>query len=380
MNPGPRGPQAHLGPCQGRSSSGKCESSDTGLSLPCLLASPLLSQLPSASQDQGPSALSMLSPSCSHFNSPGSLPSKLWHLLILLCRKLDSFLYCLGPKELGCGGGGRVSEVMPSWSWAPSPKHLGMLTSSPPSPVSRDYLAEAPATSQHLLEHWSLESFSWTLSFSWTRRHAYMEIRQPGVVFTFLRSPFPLKTLKVEHCASSVRLGLNWHFVCLNVAAGLKGNFPLVGLQFQCGGLVNLPACGRSGVVVAFSLWFVSCFRLTPAAPGSSQATGQIRAGAASLHPIQGNVNSELHLRPVLRLTATPWSLTHWERPWIKLTSSWIPVRFITEEPRVSLCAFYSSWVWEPMRRTSPQNNDRLPTPGLQLISNSPLSTQPNQT
>ena len=47
-------------------------------------------------------------------------------------------------------------------------------------------------------------------------------------------------------------------------------------------------------------------FCATLTAYGSSQARGQIRAVAASLHHSHSNMGSELHLRPIPQLTATP--------------------------------------------------------------------------
>jgi len=47
-------------------------------------------------------------------------------------------------------------------------------------------------------------------------------------------------------------------------------------------------------------------FRAKPAAYLSSQARGQIRAAAASLHQSHRNAGSELHLRPTSQLTAMP--------------------------------------------------------------------------
>ena len=44
----------------------------------------------------------------------------------------------------------------------------------------------------------------------------------------------------------------------------------------------------------------------TPAAYGGSQARGLIRAIAAGLHHSHSHTRSELHLRPIPQLTATP--------------------------------------------------------------------------
>ena len=76
--------------------------------------------------------------------------------------------------------------------------------------------------------------------------------------------------------------------------------------------------------------FFFSLFRAAPAAYRSSQARGWITVTAASLHYSHSNSGSELHLQPTPQLMATPDPLTHWERPGIQPTSSWILVRFLT--------------------------------------------------
>ena len=53
----------------------------------------------------------------------------------------------------------------------------------------------------------------------------------------------------------------------------------------------------------------IAFFRATPIAYGNSQARGQIRATAASLHHSHGNTGSELclhHLQPTPQLMAMP--------------------------------------------------------------------------
>ena len=82
---------------------------------------------------------------------------------------------------------------------------------------------------------------------------------------------------------------------------------------------------------LALSLFFFLLFRVKSAAYESSQARGPIRAAAASLHHSHSNSGPELHLQPILQLTETPArSSTHWLRPEIESTSSWILVRFVT--------------------------------------------------
>ena len=54
------------------------------------------------------------------------------------------------------------------------------------------------------------------------------------------------------------------------------------------------------------TLFFFSAFWAAPAAYGSSQARGQIRATAASPHHSHSNTGSEPCLRPTPQLTAMP--------------------------------------------------------------------------
>ena len=73
----------------------------------------------------------------------------------------------------------------------------------------------------------------------------------------------------------------------------------------------------------------MNLFRATPAAYGGSQARGQIRATAASLHHSYSNTGSEPCLRHTPQLRPVPDSLIHWTRRGIKPTSSWILVEFV---------------------------------------------------
>ena len=90
--------------------------------------------------------------------------------------------------------------------------------------------------------------------------------------------------------------------------------------------------------------FFIIIFSVSPAAYRGSQARGQIRAVAASLHHNQSNARSELRLRPTpqpeqCQIRAAPatyttphsntGSLTHWVRPGKETASSWILVRLV---------------------------------------------------
>ena len=63
-----------------------------------------------------------------------------------------------------------------------------------------------------------------------------------------------------------------------------------------------LPGAGKRPVIF-FSFSFS---RAVLAAYGGSQARGRIGAVASGLHHSRSNVGSELHLRPMPQLTATP--------------------------------------------------------------------------
>ena len=87
---------------------------------------------------------------------------------------------------------------------------------------------------------------------------------------------------------------------------------------------------GKEGVLRHF-FFFVCFFRATLTAYGSSQAWGWIRAAAsgyttATVSWDSSCVGDQAH--------DNAGSSTHWVRPWIKSTSSWIVVRFVTTEPQ----------------------------------------------
>ena len=55
-----------------------------------------------------------------------------------------------------------------------------------------------------------------------------------------------------------------------------------------------------------FIIYFILLFRGTPATYGSSEARGEIRAVAASLHHSHSNAGSKPHLQHTPQLTAVP--------------------------------------------------------------------------
>ena len=94
-----------------------------------------------------------------------------------------------------------------------------------------------------------------------------------------------------------------------------------------------------------FSSYFIDLFaflRATSTAYTGSQARGQIGATAAGSCHSHSNSESESHLQPTAH--GNTGSLTHWARPEIKPTSSWILVRFISAEPQWKLLNWYF-WV-----------------------------------
>ena len=99
-------------------------------------------------------------------------------------------------------------------------------------------------------------------------------------------------------------------------------------------------------VIFLFS-FFLSFFffRATSMSYGESQARGQIRAVAASLHHSH---NTTIQATSVTYTTAhgNAESLSHWARPGIKPVSSWILVRFIFAEPRQELPTYFSLFLF----------------------------------
>ena len=99
-------------------------------------------------------------------------------------------------------------------------------------------------------------------------------------------------------------------------------------------------------------------FRAAPAAYGSSQVRGRIRATALGLHHSHSNTRSEPHLGPYTAAHGNARSLTHWAKPGTEPESSWILVGFISAAPQQelrlcfsccpslsSLCSAYFSWM-----------------------------------
>ena len=74
-------------------------------------------------------------------------------------------------------------------------------------------------------------------------------------------------------------------------------------------------------------------FKATPAAHGGSQARGLIGAVATSPCQSHSNEGSEPHPWPYTTAHGNARCLTHWARPGIKPTTSWLPVGLI------NLCA-----------------------------------------
>ena len=70
-------------------------------------------------------------------------------------------------------------------------------------------------------------------------------------------------------------------------------------------------------------------FKATPAAYGSSQARGQIRATAAGLYHSHSNSGYKTHLWPTQHAYGIGQSLTHWVRPGVKPASSQILCRVL---------------------------------------------------
>ena len=74
-----------------------------------------------------------------------------------------------------------------------------------------------------------------------------------------------------------------------------------------------------------------------PVAYGGSQARGQIRAVATGLRHSQQPRQIWATSATYTTTHGNAGSLTHWARPGIEPTSSWILVRFVTAEPQQKL-------------------------------------------
>ena len=89
----------------------------------------------------------------------------------------------------------------------------------------------------------------------------------------------------------------------------------------------------RSEDLFFFFFFFWGLFRATPAAHGSFQAGGWIRA--ASLY--NSHTRSKLHLQPTPKLTATEGAFNPLSKASDWFASSWILVSFVTAKPRQEL-------------------------------------------
>ena len=79
-------------------------------------------------------------------------------------------------------------------------------------------------------------------------------------------------------------------------------------------------------------------FRVPPAACGSSQARGQIRAVASGLHHSQTQGVSETHTTA----HGHAGSLTHWVRPGIETSTSWVLVGFVNHWATTRTLIFFN--------------------------------------
>ena len=85
---------------------------------------------------------------------------------------------------------------------------------------------------------------------------------------------------------------------------------------------------------------FCLLFRVAPAAYGSCQGESWIEATAAGLRHSHGNTGSVTYTMA----HSNTGSLTHWAKPGIKPSSSWILVGFVTTEPQWELLRCTAHW------------------------------------
>ena len=109
--------------------------------------------------------------------------------------------------------------------------------------------------------------------------------------------------------------------------------------------LQEIPESLINFAAAAASFFFsFGIFRATPEAYGISQAKGRIGTIAAGLCHSHSSVRSELCLWPTPQFEPTPGSLTHWVRPEIDPTSSWVWVRFVSAGPWWELQLGFLKW------------------------------------
>ena len=93
------------------------------------------------------------------------------------------------------------------------------------------------------------------------------------------------------------------------------------------------------GLLKFFYFLFFLLFRATPTAYVSTQARGRTGATAASLQqPQQHQIRAECVTYPTAH--GNSGSTTHWARPRIEPTSSWILVAFVSTVPQQELLNF----------------------------------------
>ena len=88
-----------------------------------------------------------------------------------------------------------------------------------------------------------------------------------------------------------------------------------------------------------------------------------IRAAAAGPHHSHSRAGSEPHSWPTPQLVTMPDPLTHWARPGIKPTSSWVLVRFLTHwTTRGTPLQPFACWLIVTAQRNSFPNSSKLVT------------------
>ena len=102
-----------------------------------------------------------------------------------------------------------------------------------------------------------------------------------------------------------------------------------------------------------FSFFFFFFSRATPVAYGGSQTRGLIGATAAGRHHSHSNMGSKPRLQTYTTAQGNTRSLTHSERPGIKLATSWFLVGFVnhwatTGTPEYVFLSFWrQKWSYE---------------------------------
>ena len=142
---------------------------------------------------------------------------------------------------------------------------------------------------------------------------------------------FPCQGSQFLHSMDKAIACETWkHFISIDFVRSAK----YAPLSFQGFRIFYGKSSSPVFLLVMRFVYLFGVFRAAPVAYEGSQARGLIRAVAAGLRQSHSNAISEPCLWPTPQLTANTGSLTHWVRPGMESVSSWMLVRFVSNEPQ----------------------------------------------